>query len=349
MQNHKLTSIQILRGLAAVSVVIYHAAGLIPHPEGVSQVLACFAKYGCFGVDIFFVLSGFVIYYSVHLTKITATAFFMRRAERIVPPYLALTTVLFVATLVLPGLFRTLTASPDHFIRSVFYVSFTAFEFPVMYVGWTLEYEMLFYLLASAALAFGALTFNRLPIIISALVLFGAALTKIYGPLGPYGFLTSPIILEFCFGFAVASVFLTKKIDKYNVASLIAALWAASTVDPTHRAIWAGLPSAALLCICLTLNYRVALPRFVKAPLITLGDASYSIYLMQVFSVPFIDKLLRLAPGAAGPNSFVLLSTGCTVFLGWVFFRLVETPMLSTIKARRQWGAAPLIAAQGLV
>lgn len=340
MPNKKLTSIQILRGLAAVWVVVCHAAGLVQHSESMNQALAYGAKYGGFGVDIFFVLSGFVIYYSVHLKKISSSAFFMRRAERIVPPYLALTVVLFVATLVLPGLFRTLTASFDHFIRSVFYLSFTGYQYPVIYVGWTLEYEMLFYLLASAALTFGALTFTRLPIIIAALILVGVVLAKIFGPLGPFGFLTNPIILEFCYGFVIASFFLTRQFDKYNLAALIAALLAVSLVDPAHRVILAGLPSAALLCVCLALNHRVTLHRYVRTPLVTLGDASYSIYLIQVFSVPLIDKLLRLAPGVVGPNFFVLLATSFTIFMGWAFFRLVETPMLNALKARRQWATA---------
>jgi exopolysaccharide production protein ExoZ len=343
--NLKLTNIQILRGLAAVWVVVYHTLGLTLAPHGGNRILTWAGEYGYFGVDIFFVVSGFVIYYSVYSKKISALAFFRRRAERIVPPYLLLTAVLFLATLILPSLFHSLKASFDHFLRSIFYLSFTGYQFPVLYIGWTLEYEMFFYVLASAALAFGARAFNRLPVIISALVVIGVAFTKMLGALGPVGFLTNAIILEFCFGFVIASIFLSNKIEKYNVAALIAALLAASLVDPTHRAILAGLPSAAMLYVCLALNHLVTLPRYVRTPLSTIGDASYSIYLIQVFSLPIIDKLLRFAPDAVGTNSIVLLATSFTIFLGWTFFKLVETPILDALKVRRQRNAAPLMSA----
>lgn len=343
MPNLKLTNIQILRGLAAVWVVLYHSLGLASRPEGANRFLTGLGQYGYFGVDIFFVLSGFVIYYSVHLKNITAREFFRRRAERIVPPYFVLTTILFLAMLLLPSMFHSLKPSLDHFLRSVLYLSFTGYQFPVLYIGWTLEYEMLFYVLAAGALGFGAMLFNRLPALISTLVLLGMASTQIIGPIGPVGFLTNPIILEFCFGFVIASIFLTKKIDKFNIAALTAAIVVVTLVDPTHRVMLAGLPSAALLIMCLMLNHLVTLPRYVKIPLCAVGDASYSIYLIQVFSLPLIDKLFRYAPGVMGAGSFVVLAAGSAIISGWAFFKLVETPILNALKVGRQRAAARLI------
>lgn len=336
MSNHKLTNVQILRGLAAIWVVVYHALGQAESFGVANKVLAFVAGFGYFGVDIFFVLSGFVIYYSVYSKNITASAFFRCRLERIVPPYFILTAVLFVAMLVMPGLFRSMNASVDHFLRSVLYLSFTGYDFPVLYIGWTLEYEMLFYVLASVALAFGVLTFNRLPIIISALVVAGATFTMIGGSFSALRFLTNPIILEFGFGFAIAAVFLAKKIDGFNIAALFIAVLGVALVDPAHRAILAGLPSAALLYVCLVLNHLVTLPRYVRAPLSALGDASYSIYLVQVFSLPVIDKLLRLTHVEVTANSFVLLATSFTILSGWAFFKLVEAPILGIFKVQRQ-------------
>lgn len=336
MPNYKLTNIQILRGLAAVWVVLYHALGL-PLPSGeVNPILGFAAGFGYFGVDIFFVLSGFVICYSVHGKMITAGAFFRRRAERIVPPYFILTTVLFIGMLAAPSLFHSMNASLDHFLRSIVYLSFTRYDFPVLYIGWTLEYEMLFYLLAALALAFGMQVFNRLSVIIALLIVGGVLVTQAYGPVRVFGFVTNPIILEFGFGFVIAGVFLTKRIDSYSMVALGVAITAIALINPTHRALLAGIPSAALLCICLAMHHRVTLPQFIKNPLSTVGEASYSIYLMQVFSLPLAGKLSRFAAAVLEPNTFILLTTGFTIFLGWVFFRYVETPILGVFRRQRE-------------
>jgi exopolysaccharide production protein ExoZ len=111
-------------------------------------------------------VSGFVIYFAVHGKSISAGTFLVRRAERIVPPYLLLTTALCMLMLALPQIFKTLQFSLDHFVRSAVYLSFTRYEYPILYIGWTLEYEMFFYLLASCALACGAFVFKRLAVFI---------------------------------------------------------------------------------------------------------------------------------------------------------------------------------------
>jgi exopolysaccharide production protein ExoZ len=345
MPTFKLTNIQILRGLAAVCVVVFHALGLIGHAENVNPLVAVLGRYGYFGVDIFFVVSGFVIYYSVHAKQITAKEFFQRRAERIVPPYFVLTTALFFAMLLRPSLFHSSVASIDHFVRSVLYLSYTGYQFPVLYIGWTLEYEMYFYVLATVALAFGRHAFNRLPMLFCAVVLLGVAGTKIFGGLVPVGFLVNPIILEFGFGFFTASIFLTRQIDKYNLAAMITALCGVSLAESTNRAILVGLPGAALLFACLALHHRVTLPRAVATPFCALGDASYSIYLIQVFSLPIVEKLLRPYSGELGANTIVMLATCFTILAGWLFYKVVETPVLNALKARRQRATARLMAA----
>ncbi len=332
MSSRKITNIQILRGLAAVWVVIFHAFGLTAYADGDRHGLAGVGRYGYFGVDVFFVLSGFVIYHSVFARKIGAGEFFRRRLERIVPPYLVLTVVLFIAMWLRPSLFHTLKASFDHLVRSIFYLSFTGYPNPVIYTGWTLEYEMLFYVSAAAALWFGTLAFKRLPIIMSAGVLIGVVSPKLFGTSGAYAFLTNPIVLEFCFGFFISSIFLEKKCDIYNIVALITALGAVALFDPGHRVIVAGLPSAVLLFSCMALNNHVTLPLYLKSPLCMLGDASYSIYLIQVFSLPLFDRLLHFVHGNIGANLFAVLATGFTVFVGWSFFMLVETPMLGALK-----------------
>ncbi len=335
MSNSKLTSIQILRGFAAVWVVIAHATSLIQHPEQLAPLVRLIGGYGWFGVDVFFVVSGFVIYFTVHGKSLSAGTFLVRRAERIVPPYLLLTTALCVLMLALPQIFKSLQFSIDHFVRSALYLSFTRYDYPMLYIGWTLEYEMFFYLLASCALGCGAFAFKRLTVFICFLVLLGLAFAHSGYISRQIAFLTNPILLEFCLGFCCAALFLTRSIDKTVAAVLLITIVMVYSTIPAHRAIVAGLPSVALLALCLWLEPYVTSPQLLRNTVASVGDASYSIYLIQVFSLPLTDKLLRLFPDTVGPTAFVVLATAFTTGIGWVFFRLVERPMLDFIRKMR--------------
>jgi peptidoglycan/LPS O-acetylase OafA/YrhL len=334
MSNNKLTNIQILRGLAAVWVVFFHSLG--GGLNELTSILGGIGKNGRYGVDIFFVLSGFVIFYSARQREIPATKFFMRRVDRIVPPYLLLTTVFFLTVLLLPNLFKGQKASLDHFVRSVSYLSFTGYQYPVVSVGWTLEYEMFFYLLAALALACGRLAFSRLPIAICGVVLCGLLFREAGGQSVAIEFLTDPVVLEFCFGFAIATVLVTGAVDRYVSVAVIATLLAVSVVDPLHRVMLAGIPSAVLLGVCLVLNSKVTLSEHVRRPLSFIGDASYSIYLIQVFTLPIAIRLHKLLPGKMDQAFIGLVDTSVTIILGWAFFKVVESPMLNAIRARRK-------------
>ncbi|MEO7497275.1 MAG: acyltransferase [Massilia sp.] len=340
--NSRLTSIQILRAFAAVWVVIAHALGLIRHREQLNPAIAMIGGYGWLGVDVFFIVSGFVIYFTVHGKKITAGTFFARRAERIVPPYLLLTTALCILMLALPQFFETFHFSIDHLLRSAAYLSFTRYEYPLLYVGWTLEYEMLFYLLASCALACGAFLFTRLTVCLCILVLFGLAFAHSGYSSKPIIFLTDPILLEFCLGFLCAALFLTGTINLKVAAVMLFTLVMVYCNNPTHRAIVVGLPSVGLLALCLRLERYVSVPRLLRNTLTSIGDASYSIYLIQVFSLPLADKLQGFFPEAVGPAAFLVLATAFTTGLGWIFFRQVERPMLELIRKARVRRSAPL-------
>ena len=83
-----LVYIQVLRFLAAAAVVAFHAAGVAPKGFKVPEsTIAFLLSYGGRGVDLFFVISGFIIFYATHSAKLTPAEFLRRRVERIVPLY----------------------------------------------------------------------------------------------------------------------------------------------------------------------------------------------------------------------------------------------------------------------
>src|SRR5262245_57088166 len=103
-----LVYVQVLRFLAAFAVVAFHAWGVAPEgykvPDGfTSFVLA----HGGHGVDLFFVISGFIIFYATHRATLSAGAFLRRRVERIVPLYFLVTLAATLLGLTLPDIFRT--------------------------------------------------------------------------------------------------------------------------------------------------------------------------------------------------------------------------------------------------
>ncbi|NKX42774.1 acyltransferase, partial [Rhodobacteraceae bacterium R_SAG2] len=143
-----LSNIQILRAFAATNVVVFHTIGVVEKSFAEVSILGRLAGWGENGVDIFFVLSGFVIQFSYANSPKEPGEFLRSRLIRIIPNYWSWTLALFFALLLLPQLFPRLEADLLHLLTSMAFVSgpLLARE-PIFYVGWTLEYEMLFYFL----------------------------------------------------------------------------------------------------------------------------------------------------------------------------------------------------------
>ena len=138
-------SIQALRGLAASLVVIAH---IFEHPSrGDPNALLL---TGRFGVEIFFVISGFVMTQVAGEGSFAPGAFAFRRIMRIVPLYWVCTLLVFAVALVAPALFKTTTADVKHLVLSLFFIPApdpqAASDWrPLFKLGWTLNYEMFFY------------------------------------------------------------------------------------------------------------------------------------------------------------------------------------------------------------
>ncbi len=138
----KINNIQALRAFAAVLVVTFHTGYIWPTGFGV----------GSFGVDVFFVISGYIM---ARICDTNPSYFLRRRLIRIVPPYWVLTLLIFALAWKLPRLTGATRTTPKELLDSLFFIPFikeTGIFRPVLFVGWSLNYEMFFYLAIAAAL-----------------------------------------------------------------------------------------------------------------------------------------------------------------------------------------------------
>lgn len=146
LQIEKFNSVQILRGLAALLVVIGHT---LQHP--MAEPPRILGVFGAFGVSIFFVISGFIISY-INPRGFTPAGFMWRRIIRVVPLYWICTVFLALCAVYLPSLFKSTSFTPDYLFNSLAFlpalVPGTVDDWrPLLKPGWSLNYEIFFYII----------------------------------------------------------------------------------------------------------------------------------------------------------------------------------------------------------
>lgn len=154
----KLNSIQILRAIAVLVVVIFHSHFVVPSfPEEYKLKLPFISTYGYFGVDLFFVISGFIIGHITSGKLFNVKEFLIKRFFRIYLIYAIFCLLSFY-------LFKTSSLyfgpKPEDFTIQNLLASLIIFPLegsPAYGVGWSLEHEVIFYLMTAIALRFGQL------------------------------------------------------------------------------------------------------------------------------------------------------------------------------------------------
>jgi exopolysaccharide production protein ExoZ len=334
-----LIYIQILRFIAAAAVVAFHALGAPPKGFEVAESAVSFAlSYGGRGVDLFFVISGFVIFYATHSSKLTPAQFLRRRVERIVPLYFIVIFAVTLLAITLPATFGAADwYTPRHIIKSLAFVAFTDGDMPVVYVGWSLEYEMYFYLVVALLMALTRDVWRNTVVMFSALAMLGQ-IPGVAAALGNYAFFADPMILEFVLGVIVGSLFVNGRIGWPMPVAAGCAIAALLVTDPANRVIVSGVPAACMVAAAAYLSRRRVDPSWPERALARLGDASYSIYLAQVQTVSlasiFVAGLIPTIP----PLLLLVVTTCIVVALGLALNILVERPLL---KLSRRLGSAP--------
>jgi len=335
-----LVYIQILRFFAALAVVAFHAWGIAPDGFKVPDNAIAFALSYCgHGVDLFFVISGFIIFYATHSGKLTPAQFLRRRVERIVPLYFVVIAAITILALALPATFGTPDwYTPRHILKSLAFIAFTDGEMPVVYLGWSLEYEMYFYLVTALLMALTRDVWRNIVMAFSALAIAGQ-IPGVGTSLGNYAFFTDPMILEFVLGVIVGSAFVNGRVSWPMSVSAACAIAALLATDPANRVIVFGLPSACLVAAAAFVSRRRIDPSWPERVLARLGDASYSIYLAQVDTVSLASTSIADLIPAIPPLLLVIVTTSIVVSLGLLLNIGVERPLLRL--CRRLGGPRP--------
>jgi exopolysaccharide production protein ExoZ len=343
MRRGTFESIQGLRGIAALLVTLFHAASRYDISENTFRV-------GNAGVDIFFVISGFVMW-TVTVSRPTAPATFLRhRFVRLVPLYYVFTLALLAAWLVLPSAFpRMSPPTPSHILLSLAFLPHLDGDghvLPLLAQGWTLNFEMLFYAIFALALSLaGRWRLGFIAASLLSLPLLGLTIPKAALQMAPPLGLLSPLLVEFLFGVLVAHAV------ERDWRPLVALRWVCLTLgalalvllpNPARDDDWArlllfGVP--ALLVVAGALGFEIASQNFRigRWPLLV-GASSYSLYLSHSFVLSVVGKVWP--PGAA-PWLFDGVASLMSILAAIAIYRLLEQPLQ---KMMRDGGALGIAA-----
>ena len=357
----RLESVQILRGVAAMLVVFNHAGlflalernfNLGPSFLAPSEAVV---KMGAIGVDLFFVISGFVMALSARRFvggPSGAGVFLTHRFIRIAPLFY-LGCLLMLAE----ALRARIAIDPVSVLNSLTFIPIfddASYSWPLHYLGWTLAFEWTFYLLVALLIAVGR---GGQPLLLLALVgVVPLAGLMLQPQLMTGRVLTNPILWEFALGIFACHLHDKGWIDR--VRWPVALLAAASLVTGVHalwvrpdevmalgedtimgdmsaaRALFWGVP--AFVFFVAFIGFWRGSDGFFGRVLKRLGDASYSIYLSHLFVVIFMRQVLKFV--TIDPDLVVVATLVLSAGVGMGVYRLVEKPLLTLGQQRiRRW------------
>lgn len=296
------------------------------------------------GVDIFFVISGFIMAYTsrdLFGTKGGIQRFVTRRLIRIVPIYYFYTIAMIFAVLLFSKQLNSTQLEWDNVIASFLFfpdaVSSGKVR-PLLGLGWTLNYEMFFYCIFSLGILFNF----RKGIIFCLAILILLSLTGYFYNSGitALTFWTSSIIIEFGFGILLGTAYLYQRsIDDWALFlaallfSLLLYLELQDSTAETPRFIYLGLP-AFIFCGAIIWFMPRNLELWMKSIAIRLGDSSYSLYLSHPFSLGIFKLFWPFPHNGSALWLFIVAASLFAIFGGWLSYILIEKPMLEFLKKR---------------
>ena len=347
LKDNKLEALQGLRAIAALLVVIDHAIDTLVVKAGAGSEYLQFGYFlGDFGVKTFFLISGFIMviaHYKDFGRSGGTVGFLKKRLIRVVPLYW-LATLVYGAKLTLQGNAPGVVES----LKSLFFVPYQdalGHWQPIYGLGWTLNYEMIFYLVFAAALLLKPRWGIALVATVFVSLVFGVSYLDVAtkSELGVLFFWGQSIVLFFVAGMfiGVTHLYLAERQrllslrfdDGLILASALAGLvcllalnWDVSRVSGSIEA----LACILMVAIC-TLTTDVAKVGPVRRLFAKLGDASYSIYLTHSFLLGPAGRI----SGYLGMENIILFSIlmliGASI-LGMLVFRWVEKPITNKLR-----------------
>lgn len=292
-----IKSIQILRALAAWAVVYHHISQVMFQWSVSSKLMHTIALKAGNGVDIFFVISGFIIYKSISKNNITPTSFALNRMVRIIPAYWFYTLLVVVISYNFHGVIPFAEIGLNNVLKSLAFIPVMnqqiGWYIPTLTVGWTLNFEMLFYTCVFISLLFPGNNKTFCCVLIPLVVM------NLFSWLGNnestvFLFYNDELLFEFVMGVVIAICYNNglfrnigvKTAITISVLSLISIFFS----NESKRLLQIGIPCAALIVSALCLEKNIGNSTISRIAS-KLGDWSYSTYLSHVIIICIINKL----------------------------------------------------------
>ena len=319
-----LRSVQYLRAAAALSVVAYHA----------TQWGGSLFDVGRAGVDVFFVVSGVIMWKVTGRAEGGPARFIWRRFTRVAPFYWLVTLILTGVALVWPDFLDNVHPATGHVLLSLAFIPHMdpkGLPFPLYGPGWSLNYEAFFYLLFSAALL--APRKRQAIIVCGALAATVAAGFLLADPIYQLG--ANPMLLQFAAGVAIANLseikMLPGRAGGWGLLAVGFAAFALPALFGVFSEFWRpflwGIPAALCVAGAMAIEGDGGPPDW--PIMIALGDASYAVYLVHEPAQALIAHSL----GWSQPWLFRPIAVLAAIAAGLACHRWIERPMTAWLRS----------------
>lgn len=348
-----LLNVQIGRAVAAIMVVLFHIASSEKKDTSFHTAVEPFYYFGFSGVDLFFVISGFIIYWtgrnymapSDGAWNISGSRTFLwHRISRIYPVYILFAlVVLLLLTVAKSNALSLIT--PESVFREITIMLNAGRHFILLPVAWTLAYELYFYFMFSVYILLPrsiASLFWRAAI--AAHIILMTFYSSWSSESGILAFIVNPLHMEFFFGVLIGIAASKSKLNLGWLSCVagcgLFAVGAAitfylerqSSVEGFTRLFTFGLGSAFVLAGLVALELRR--PTHVPKIFTMLGDASYSIYLCHLIILAIIRNLVaRFYPNSYWAHAVsILVVIGLVILIGMLSYKFVERPTMRILR-----------------
>ncbi|MCC8934857.1 acyltransferase family protein [Rhizobium sp. 'Codium 1'] len=325
--------LQYIRAIAALLVVYFHAILQLENLNPDAPITD--GLFGKSGVDLFFVLSGFVMWITTSDKPQSVADFWWKRVRRVVPLYWAVTLAAAFVALIVPQILRTTQFDVPHILASLAFLPWLhpadpAGEMiaPLIVPGWTLNYEMYFYLLFGLCL----LVPVRHRIVAVTALIGGVFLVANLVPESTAArFYGDTVIFEFVAGMVLGRIYKAGVHIAAPVVAVGVALGFGVLVFNDYndfdlpRLITIGMPAALIIFF----STAIRIPdlkawRWLRL----LGDASYSIYLTHIFTLAGSRMIYPWVIGTLQSDTlFVVLMMAMSTAVGLASYFLFEVPV----------------------
>ncbi|HEY4060249.1 MAG TPA: acyltransferase [Puia sp.] len=356
----QLNSIQYLRAIAAILVAYSHSIDLQMNYSGAhsfQQDFVYLQNFGAFGVDLFFVISGFIISYSAERYKgIRDGSTFLRHRFRRLNPVYYIVTLLYILMSVHARLRDHVPfLNGQKLVKSIFLLPLldrTKFIDCILFQAWTLSFEWFFYLLFLVTILAGTRHKQRYLTI----MMIGLVATGLFLHGGDYRlhFISNPILLEFMLGGIIYWCYSRSTIRTTGALALLLAgiaiciygiIKGFGDIDGASgifsgrlsfmRLLYWGIPAGLLVAGSVFLEKK-GIPGFARNRrlLALLGDSSYSIYLINTLVFETIAWGYRRTGFFLNPDLAIFLQLAVAIFAGVLFYKWVEAPLLRRLRKK---------------